>query len=178
MENTSAKSNGQSRALSIVLVVLLIGAVFFLYRLNAQNSELKTTNNDLQAKFQSKDSILSKIADEQKIIGDSNVAVVNLVGTQAKHSAANVYWDSTASKVYLVVKNMPQLPSDQQYQLWALIDGKPNDLGVFDAKNEKMILKMKDTHKADAFAITIEKKGGNYSPSLEKLQAMGKTKTL
>jgi anti-sigma-K factor RskA len=69
---------------------------------------------------------------------------------------------------------MPQLPNDQQYQLWALIDGKPNDLGVFDATNDRLILKMKDTKRAQAFAITIEKRGGSPSPTLEKMQAMGK----
>jgi len=48
---------------------------------------------------------------------------------------------------------MPKLPNDQQYQLWALIDGKPSDLGVFDATDNKVILKMKNTKKAQAFAI-------------------------
>ncbi|MFL9485307.1 anti-sigma factor domain-containing protein [Chitinophagaceae bacterium LWZ2-11] len=178
MENVNKPSSGLKN-FTILLVILLLGAGFFLYKLNAQNSELKNSNSDLQTKSKTNDSILNKIADEQKIISDSNVAVVNLVGTKpAVRTPANVYWDSTSSKVYLVVKNMPQLPSDKQYQLWALIDGKPSDLGVFDAKSDKMILKMKDTHKADAFAITIEKKGGNYSPALETLQAMGKTKNL
>jgi anti-sigma-K factor RskA len=71
---------------------------------------------------------------------------------------------------------MPRLPTEQQYQLWALIDGKPKDLGVFDVNDDKVILKMKNTQRADAFAITIEKKGGNAGPTLEKMQSMGKTK--
>ena len=70
---------------------------------------------------------------------------------------------------------MPKLPSDQQYQLWALIDSKPKDLGVFDATDDKVILKMKNTQKAQAFAITIEKKGGSPSPTLQKMQSLGKT---
>ena len=97
------------------------------------------------------------------------------VGSLAPRSSANVYWDSARSDVYLVVKNMPKLPSDQQYQLWALIDKKAKDLGVFDATDDKVILKMKNTQKAQAFAITIEKKGGSNSPTLEKMQSMGKT---
>ncbi len=77
--------------------------------------------------------------------------------------------------MYLVVKNMPKLSNDQQYQLWALIDGKPKDLGVFDATDDKVILKMKNTQKAQAFAITIEKKGGSPSPTLDSMQSLGKT---
>jgi anti-sigma-K factor RskA len=99
-----------------------------------------------------------------------------MVGTTvAPKSSANVYWDSASSNVYLVVKNMPKLPNDKQYQLWALIDNKPKDLGVFDATDSKVILQMKNTQKAQAFAITIEQKGGSPSPDLQKLQSMGKT---
>jgi anti-sigma-K factor RskA len=75
-----------------------------------------------------------------------------------------------------MVKNMPKLPSDQQYQLWALLDGKPQSLGVFDSLQNNVILKMDNVKKAQAFAITIEKQGGNPSPTLEKMQSSGRTK--
>jgi hypothetical protein len=35
---------------------------------------------------------------------------------------------------------------------------------------------MNNAQKADAFAITIEKKGNTGPPTLEQLQSMGKTK--
>jgi len=177
MEN-GKKSSGL-RFFTVVLALLLIACACFFYKVYSQNQDLQASNKELQAKFDSKDSILSKIEEEQKIISDSNSIVVNMVGTKAApRSPANVYWDSTAAKVSLVVKNMPELASEEQYQLWALIDGKPKDLGVFDAKNNKVVLKMKDTQKADAFAITIEHKGGSVSPTLEKMQSIGKVKSL
>ena len=58
----------------------------------------------------------------------------------------------------------------------SLINGKPKDLGVFDVSDEKFIIKMNNTQKADAFAITIEQKGGSQSPTLEKMESLGKTK--
>jgi anti-sigma-K factor RskA len=70
---------------------------------------------------------------------------------------------------------MPELPSDRQYQLWALIDNDKKDLGVFDATRNNVILKMKDTKRAQAFAITIERKGGAPHPTLDSLQSLGKT---
>lgn len=70
---------------------------------------------------------------------------------------------------------MPELPSDKQYQLWALIDNKQKSLGVFDATDKNIILKMDSTKKAQAFAITIEKKGGNPHPTLDSLTSIGKT---
>ena len=39
-----------------------------------------------------------------------------------------------------------------------------------------VILKMKNTQNADAFAITIEARGNTGGPDLEQLQAMGKAK--
>lgn len=178
MANTPAKKG--TSTLIAVLAIIVIAGMFFIYRLNNENEALKKTNSDLQARSASSDSILNQIKDEQKLLADSNTVVVNMVGTKAApRSSANVYWDSTNASVFLVVKNMEQLPANEsQYQLWALIDGKPSDLGVFDAKSDKVMLKMKDTKKADAFAITIEKKGGNPSPTLEKMQSLGKTKGL
>lgn len=178
MANTPAKKG--TSTLIAVLAIIVIAGMFFIYRLNNENEALKKTNSDLQARSASSDSILNQIKDEQKLLADSNTVVVNMVGTKAApRSSANVYWDSTNTSVFLVVKNMEQLPANEsQYQLWALIDGKPSDLGVFDAKSDKVMLKMKDTKKADAFAITIEKKGGNPSPTLEKMQSLGKTKGL
>ena len=163
--------------LAVASVILLIGCAYFAYQFYSQSEELKRSNKELQTKLDSTDNILNQIIAEQKVFKDSNVTVVNMVGTQiAPRSSANVYWDSASTSVYLVVKNMPKLPSDQQYQLWALIDGNPKDLGVFDADQDKLILKMNNTQKAQAFAITIEKRGGNPSPTLEKMQSMGKTK--
>ena len=117
-----------------------------------------------------------------EMVSDPNVAVVNLKGTQkAPQSSASIYWDSTSANVYLVVKNMPKLPNDKQYQLWSLINAQdgsmqPTSLGLFDVGDEKkLILKMDKAQKADAFAITIENRGNKEGPNLEELQSMGKT---
>jgi anti-sigma-K factor RskA len=184
MQNSnSQKSSGNRGFLVAACVILLAGLAWFVYNSYAQSKQLK----DLQAKMDAqnselntKDSLLNKIKEEQKMVAGNDVTVVNMVGTQAApRSSANVYWDSTTTDVFLVVKNMPKLPSDQQYQLWSLIGGKPDkSLGTFDGKvnNENIILKMTNVKKADAFAITIEKQGGAPSPTLEKLQSVGKTK--
>lgn len=173
---TQSRSSGALKFLAAACIVLLVAMVYLYFQTRQENKDLSKANDRLREKVTETDSILNKIVGEQKAISDSNTLVVNMVGTKvAPRSSANVYWDSTSSRVYLVVKNMPQLPSDQQYQLWALIDGKPTDLGVFDATDQKVILQMKDTRRAQAFAITIEQKGGAKAPTLEKMQSLGKT---
>jgi anti-sigma-K factor RskA len=179
-EKSPVRNSGILRFVAAASVVLLAGMAWMYIQSSQQNKDLTSTNDRLKEKLNSTDSILNQIVREQseqkQVVGDPNATVVNMVGTKvAPKSSANIYWDSTSSSVYLVVKNMPKLPNDQQYQLWALIDGKPNDLGVFDATDHKVILKMKNTKKAQAFAITIEKQGGAPSPTLEKMQSLGKT---
>jgi anti-sigma-K factor RskA len=178
MENSKSRTSGMLRFVAAAAVILLIGMVVLYYQANQQNKDLANNNATLQEKMNQTNDLLQKVKDEQKaVLANPNTTVVNMVGTKiAPKSSANVFWDSTNSSVYLVVKNMPQLPNDKQYQLWALIDNKPKDLGTFDAtKDDNIILKMSDTKKAQAFAITIEKKGGVASPTLDSLQSMGKT---
>jgi anti-sigma-K factor RskA len=174
--NPSRSSNsGLVKFVAAVSIVLLAGVAFLYVQTKQENKDLSKANDRLRDKVTEADSIMKQMIGGQKAISDSNTLVVNMVGTRvAPKSSANVYWDSASSKVYLVVRNMPQLPSNQQYQLWALIDGKPVDLGVFDATDQKIILQMKNTRRAQAFAITIEKRGGSPSPTLEKMQSLGR----
>jgi anti-sigma-K factor RskA len=182
MEPTTRRSSGWSWV-AAASIILLLAAGYFAFTFYNQTKELKNTNNDLQAKVNRTDSILNKMAEEQKIMSDPNVTVVNMVGTQkGSPSSANIYWDSTSANVYLIVKNLPQLPSDKQYQLWSIINGQngqlqPNSLGLFDVgQDQKVILKMSNVKKADAFAITIENRGNTGGPNLQQLQSMGKAK--
>jgi anti-sigma-K factor RskA len=85
-----------------------------------------------------------------------------------------VYWDTTSRDVYLMVNNLPQPASNEQYQLWALLDNQPIDLGVFEVKQEKFLIRMKNVQNAQAFAITLEPKGGSANPSLNKMYVVGK----
>jgi hypothetical protein len=155
--------------------ILLLASAYFAYDFYRRNQVLETElarSKENQADMSGR---LKKMEEESRIMSDPNVAVVNMVGTQSPGKAsANIYWDSTSTDVYLVVKNMPSLPSDKQYQLWALINGEPKDLGLFDVGiNKKLFFKMRNTQKADAFAITIETRGNTGGPQGE-LQSQGK----
>ncbi len=68
-----------------------------------------------------------------------------------------------------------EIPTEMQLQLWAIADGKPVSLGVFDVADLK---EMSDPFAVDAknisaFAITIEKRGGSEQPTMEKMVVMG-----
>ena len=176
MESATTRKSSGIRWVAAASIILLIAAGYFAYDFYTQNQKLRKSNNDLEARLNSVDSTMNKIKEDRDKMTNENTIVVNMVGTRPSSPSANIYWDTTSTNVFLVVKNMPKLASDKQYQLWALLDGKPTDLGLFDGGNEKIILKMKNVQKADAFAITIEQKGNTGGPHLEDLQTMGKAK--
>jgi anti-sigma-K factor RskA len=52
-----------------------------------------------------------------------------------------------------------------------LVDGKPVDAGLLEDCNG--VCKLKNIPKAQAFAITLEDKGGSASPHLDQLYVIG-----
>lgn len=99
--------------------------------------------------------------------------VMKSVDTSSPESMASVYWNASSNELYLKIQNLKTLASNQQYQLWAIVDGKPVDAGVFDAGTSGMI-KMKDiANGATTFAVTIEPRGGKPTPTMETMQVAG-----
>lgn len=179
METTSTPVRKMNawRYVAAASIILLAVSAWFYNNASKKNEELAQRNKELQLKADSSEGILQRILDERNEMLKKEVIVVNMQGTKnAPQSSASVFWDSTSANVYLVVQNMPVLPNDKQYQLWAIIDGVPKNLGVFDVKEKNMIVKMQGVQKAQAFAITIEKQGGNPTPTLDSMQVMGNTK--
>ncbi len=80
-----------------------------------------------------------------------------------KQQSALVFWNPKSQEVYLEMGLLPALPPDKQYQLWAIIDGQPTDMGVFDITAN--LQKMKIAQNVKTFAITIEPKGGSKAPT-------------
>lgn len=121
---------------------------------------LKQTNSELQT-----------VAD---MVEDPNWAIVQLAGTKTSPaSKMMVYWNRKSQDVVLDKSRMklPENDEAHQYQLWAMVAGKPVDLGVFDMKTDsaQMLLKMKEIAKAEAFAVTLEKRGGSVNPTMEQM---------
>jgi anti-sigma-K factor RskA len=112
-----------------------------------------------------------------ELMKDPDMAIVKMPAIAASPdptSATTVYWDTVTKDVFLAINKLPTHDADHQYQLWAMVDGKPVDAGVIDMKEGPGMVKMKNIRRAQAFAITLEKKGGSPAPSLDKLYVMGK----
>lgn len=89
-------------------------------------------------------------------------------------SMAMVYWNKETKSVMLQVENLPMPADGKQYQLWAIVDGKPVDAGMIAMEtNDSSLHAMKAFESAQAFAITLENTGGSPSPDMSALYVMG-----
>jgi anti-sigma-K factor RskA len=157
-------------------IVLLAGVAFWAVSLNAKYQQAAQTNKELKEQLAQASGEVAELKRTAQTLQNPAVKNVSLQGTPvAPNSFANVYWDSTTKDVYLMINNMPKPASDKQYQLWALIDGKPIDLGVIDENvwDKKLLVQMKNAQNAQAFAITLERKGGSPTPQ-GSMYVMGK----
>ncbi len=111
------------------------------------------------------------------LISDPNTQRVELKGvakSPAPTSRVTIFWHKSTSKVLLSVNNLPVPPENQQYQLWAIVDGKPVDAGLLTKSEQaEAFQQMKAVNQAQAFAITLEPKGGSVNPTLDQMYVMG-----
>ncbi len=137
-----------------------------LTQLIAQNERVAQDYNQVNQR-------LDKIESDLKIVDNPDFKRVVMKGKEiAPESMAYVYWNESTKEVYLSIQNMRELSKENQYQLWAIVDGKPVDAGVFD--NIAGLIKMKDIgNGAVVFAVTIEPRGGKPSPTMETMQVAG-----
>ena len=168
-------------AASILLLVVSTGLNFYFFSKYkdyiAKYDELVASQNQTAALNQSLQTKLHDYESAMSLMKDPAMAVVKMPGIATgpnPESSATVYWDTRSKDVYLLVNSLPQPSADKQYQLWALVDGKPIDAGVFEISQGIPLVKMKNIPEAQAFAITLEKKGGSVAPTLDAMYVMGK----
>ncbi len=158
------------------IIILLIGSIALAY---SYYSKYQSASTELQAAEQ-------KIAEQNQanlamktdinVMSDKNSQPVVLKGTpHAPDALAKIYWMKNTGDVYVDPSNLPGTPAGKQYQLWAIVDGKPIDAGMISTeKGIYHIQKMKSFGHAEAFAITLEKTGGNPTPTMDQMFVISK----
>ena len=172
-------NTGWMRYVAVAAVILLVVSAatnVYFYQ------QFRDASNQYQALLVEKTSLLAQnqtlqakgldLYQGMQIMSDPSFTKVSMPGVKAEENKlATVFWDKKKNEVYLLTNRLPQTDANQQYQLWAIVDGKPVDAGMVDACNG--LCKMKNISNATAFAITLEKRGGSPTPNLDQLQVFG-----
>jgi anti-sigma-K factor RskA len=175
---------GFPRFVAAASLILLLGSVLLnLYLLSqykhsiaqykelvAAQTQLANENQSLNTKLQNDEAAINQMKDPRMEI----VKMPGVSTSPAPSSLATVYWNTGSKEVYLLVNQLPKPAAGKQYQLWAIVDGKPVDAGIFDLEEGTQLVKLKAIPRAQAFAITLEKQGGSETPTMDAMYVMGK----
>lgn len=174
--------NTRNRYLIAASIGLLIGTLPSVYFLTERSQYIEERNRAVEALAEAKSEnavVASKVSNVQKTLDamvSKDVQRIALPAVRPDVNAyASVFWNTTSHEVVIDARALPKLSPDQDYQLWAIVDGTPVDLGVVEVDAENGAIKaMKTIDKPSVFAITIEPKGGRPTPTLETMIVAGK----
>ncbi len=159
-----------AQVLPYMLSLILGTTAFYFY---SERNKTQTEQSACAVSDKTKQEEIARLNHTIDILRDPNTKFVQLKGLKLSPQAkVMVYWNKTTKETFLNIADLPQPPSDKQYQLWAIVNTKPVDAGVFDLDFQK-VQRMKDFDAAEAFAVTLEQKGGSQAPNLDKMYAMG-----
>ncbi len=162
-------------ACAIGLFVCLSVLIWAMYNNNntaQQLAKTETEKDKLNKLSQTQTTEIKGLQDQLSIVTSSDTRVVSLKNIQSNSvESARIYWQLSTKDVFIQMNNTIQLPANSQFQLWAIIDGKPINAGLIDF-GKGNLQKMENIKSAQTFAITIEKIGGSLQPTLSQMIAM------
>ncbi|NGP89342.1 anti-sigma factor [Fodinibius halophilus] len=159
-------------AASFALIVVSLSLIFYSFNLSSTISEKEkiiaskeTTITELKNELRRKDEMLS-------ILEARDVDLVMMAGLEVNPNGyGKIIWNAEKQQALLQVSNLPAVPQDKDYQLWLIKDNKPISAGVFAVNDKKdKFFKIEEMAKAteqsaNAFAVTMEPKGGVPQPT-------------
>lgn len=168
-------------AASLILFSLSLLANIMLYNkwkvandevlaLNAEKQQLASSMETNKVKY---DAMVHDMA----VMNHPDVMKVMMKGMETSpDSKAMIYWNKKSKEVFIALDQLPMPAAGKQYQLWAIVEGKPVDAGMITmTEGDSSLHRMKDFESAQAFAITLENEGGVASPTLSAMVVMGTT---
>lgn len=167
-------------AASVALLISIAYNVVLNSQLDDVKNEMGTLEVDKQyfaGQYETQKTAYDEAKKHLAIVAQNGNKTVILKGLEnAPNAIASIYWNQSSKEVYLNISEIPSPPEGKQYQLWAIVNGKPVDAGIFDLAantNTAVLQKMKPIADAQAFAITLEKKGGTRVPTLNAMYLLG-----
>jgi anti-sigma-K factor RskA len=163
-------------AACLALLLLSLAALINIYnKLQVSTKQVV----DLSTQNQHFSKTVSFQNEQLTVFRDTAFKLLKLSGTPKTPSAHMMLaWSSAQRKVMIDMGSLklPVNDKQHQYQLWAIVAGKPVDLGVFDVgtNSATAVKTMKPVEQAQAFAVTLEPKGGSTNPTMANLTVIAK----
>ncbi len=173
---------GRNSGLSVAAIVATVVALGALAYAFISNSQQRTQMAAMQQKMDSMQNYavtqqqqLSEYSKNMRFYQDTGYKMINLLPmpNRPKDLLVQVLWDKRTKAVYAANVSLPKAPAGKQYQLWAIVNGKPVSAGMLNER-KGTIEAMSIFNAAEAFAITLEQAGGVSSPTIAEMYVLGK----
>ena len=129
------------------------------------NNKIKTLEADMRSQ-------LEDVRNQFIVLNNPSTRKYMVNGNKkARELKAVAYINPVKKLSYINVRNLPNLPEDKCYQMWAEVNGKMVNLGIIkEIEDKDKLLALPYAEKAISY-ITIEPKGGNDTPTVQNIVA-------
>ncbi|MEO9510741.1 MAG: anti-sigma factor [Flavobacteriaceae bacterium] len=156
-----------------VAIMVFAGSSYFFWN---QNKNLQKENtlvtNQIKYLEQNMKNQLEDVRNQFIVLNNPDTKRYTLNGKkEARELKAVAYINPVKKLSYINVSNVPNLPENQCFQMWAEVNGELVNLGVikqFDDKDKLLALPYAEN--AIGY-ITVEPKGGNTAPTVQNIVA-------
>jgi anti-sigma-K factor RskA len=156
-----------ARWLLIAATALLAFTVGYQFK---QNADLARERDALARE---RDDLSEEMAGWKRQVDDivsPKTKVIAMVGDETPQANAKVVWDTKAQKWAIYIFDLPEPPSDKQYQLWYVTKDAKISAKVFSTNEQgratlKLTLPPEALFGLAATAVTLEPKGGSLQPT-------------
>lgn len=172
-------SSGWTRLLAAASILLAAGCIWLWMtnqQLNQDLTALTSNANSQKICCDSSRMEADSLAGMMAFLQDPNTRTVIMQGTDnSPGSSATVLFNEDRQTAFVNLASMPPAPTGKQYQLWALIDGQPVDMGVLplNITRDQYLFTVPFQSTAGGYAVTLEPAGGSVVPTLEAMVMVG-----
>lgn len=167
-------------AASVLFAVGLVWSYTENNRLKSEMDFVTQQNQVIESQVLETRNSLASSQELLRTLRAKNITVVFLEGQEVSPTSfAKAYWNREGKKVFIDALGLPDPPDGMVYQVWSL---KLNPLihtniGLLEdfTTDENKVFALTNPNESEAFGITLESAGGNESPTLEQLYALGTT---
>ncbi len=173
MQNAGRRKFRRYAIAASITAFLFAGSSYFFWN-QSQNLQEENTivNNKIRTLEEDMREQLEDVRNQFIVLNNPQTRKYMVNGNKkAKELKAVAYINPVKKLSYINVRNLPNLPEDKCYQMWAEVNGQMVNLGVIkDLDNKDKLRALPYAENAVGY-ITIEPKGGNDTPTVQNIVA-------
>ena len=156
-----------------IAAFIFAGSSYFFWNQNRNLQDENTmVNNRIQNLEADMKQQLEDVRNQFIVLNNPQTRKYFVSGNEkARDLKAVAYVNPVKKLSYINVRNLPNLPEDKCYQMWAEVNGEMVNLGIIkEIGNKDKLLALPYGENAISY-ITIEPDGGNISPTVQNIVA-------